>query len=106
VQSQRITADGSVCVVPTPGHTPGHVSVIVRAHGIHYFLCGDAAYTEAALLDEAVDGVSLDEAVSRRTLRTIGAFVRDTPTVFLPSHDPQSVERLQSRTLTHMEARA
>jgi N-acyl homoserine lactone hydrolase len=29
--SNRLTSDGSVVIVPTPGHTPGHVSVIVMA---------------------------------------------------------------------------
>ena len=45
-RSRRLTADGSVVVVPTPGHTPGHVSVIVMDGETSYFLAGDASYTE------------------------------------------------------------
>ena len=43
-----LTADGAVMIVPTAGHTPGHVSVIVRDEGAHYFLAGDTTYTQDA----------------------------------------------------------
>lgn len=32
-------------MVPTPGHTPAHVSVIVVDDGVGYFLAGDVSYT-------------------------------------------------------------
>ena len=99
-QSQRITADGSIRVVPTPGHTPGHASVIVQSDGVYYFLAGDATYAEETLLEEAVDGVSPDEAEALQTIRAIGEFVREFPTVYLPTHDVRSVERLQARQFT------
>ena len=45
-------------MVPTPGHTVGHVSVIVRLAEVTYFLAGDTSYTEALMLEGAVDGVA------------------------------------------------
>ena len=33
--------------VPTPGHTPGHVSIIVASGGEHGFILGDVAHTPA-----------------------------------------------------------
>lgn len=36
--------DGSVVLFPTPGHTPGHQSVMVRLPGQAVLLVGDAAY--------------------------------------------------------------
>ena len=37
-QSLPLTAAGDVIIVPTPGHTVGHVSVIVRLAEVTYFL--------------------------------------------------------------------
>ncbi len=82
--SHRITRDGRILLVPTPGHFYGHASVIVRGDGITYFLAGDATYTEANLLAERVDGVTYDPAVSLATLRAIKAFAAQEPTVLLP----------------------
>lgn len=101
-RSQRITADGSVRVVPTPGHTPGHVSVIVQSEGMHYFLGGDATYAEATMLEAVADGLSPDEAEAVQTVQTIRSFVRDLPTVYLPTHDERSVERLRAGQVTRV----
>ena len=93
-RSHTVTSDGTVVIVPTPGHTPGHVSVIVLDGDVSYFLAGDATYTQRALIDEQVDGVSPVEAVSLQTMRRIVEYARTRPTVYLPSHDPESGDRL------------
>ena len=49
-QSLPLTAAGDVIIVPTPGHTMGHVSVIVRLAEVTYFLAGDTSYTQALML--------------------------------------------------------
>jgi N-acyl homoserine lactone hydrolase len=93
-QSHRVTSGGKVVIVPTPGHTPGHISVVVVDGDVSYFLAGDATYTQRALVDGLVDGVSPSEAVSLRTMRAIVRYARIQPTVYLPSHDPESGDRL------------
>ena len=93
-RSQRVTPDGNVVIVPTPGHTPGHVSVIVVDGGVCHFLAGDTTYTQKALVGGQVDGVSPSEAVSLRTMRSILRLAQEHPTVYLPSHDPESGDRL------------
>ena len=72
--SHSITRDGTILMVPTPGHFYGHTSVIVRDADITYFLAGDATYTEANLRADRVDGVTYDPSVSLATLRAIKAF--------------------------------
>ena len=59
-----------------------------------YFLAGDATYTQRALVEGRVDGVSPSEAVSLRTMQTILRFAQERPTVYLPAHDPESGDRL------------
>jgi glyoxylase-like metal-dependent hydrolase (beta-lactamase superfamily II) len=93
-RSQRVTSDGNVVIVPTPGHTPGHVSVIVVDGGVCHFLAGDTTYTQQALIEGKVDGVSPSEEVSLRTMQTIMRLAQEQPTVYLPSHDPESGDRL------------
>jgi glyoxylase-like metal-dependent hydrolase (beta-lactamase superfamily II) len=95
--SVALTADGAVRLVPTPRHTPGHLSVVVRDGDLAYFLAGDASYTQALMLSGTVDGIAPDAAVARRTFETIQQFARATPTVYLPTHDPESPARLAAR---------
>jgi N-acyl homoserine lactone hydrolase len=51
------------------------------------------------MLAGKVDGVSPDEQTSGATLAAIGDFARARPTVYLPTHDPQSGVRLANRRL-------
>ncbi len=97
--SHPVTKDGRIVLVPTPGHVKGHVSVIVRADGVSYFLAGDATYSEANLLAEKTDGVTNNPAESLATLRAIRRFAEEEPTVLLPAHDPEVPARLAARSL-------
>lgn len=89
-----LTRAGDVSIVPTPGHTPGHVSVLVRDEGVTYFLAGDASYSERALVECVPDGVTLQPALAMQTLERILRYTRREPTVYLPAHDPESAARL------------
>jgi N-acyl homoserine lactone hydrolase len=93
-QSAAIGRDEEILVIPTPGHTPAHVSVLVQGSP-SVLLAGDTSYTEGLLLEGKVDGVSPDEEVSRATLSRIRDLGREFPLVYLPSHDPESVARLE-----------
>jgi N-acyl homoserine lactone hydrolase len=95
-----VTRAADVRVVATPGHTSGHVSVLVAGDGADYLLAGDMTYTEETLLDEALDAVSSDEEQARDTMRKVGAYLRAKPTVYLPTHDAASIERLRRKTTT------
>ncbi len=94
-----MTHAGDVVVVPTPGHTPGHVSVLVKSEDVTYFLAGDTSYTERLFLDQRPDGVSPKVEVTLGTLEQICRFATIQPLVYLPTHDPESVERLQERRI-------
>ncbi len=95
--SYQVTRAGDVRFVPTPGHTVGHLSVVVTTLDMTYFLAGDASYTQALMLSGTIDGVSPDRAIARQTLERIHAFCSATPTVYLPSHDPETPDRLANR---------
>lgn len=96
-QSMPLTAGGDIVIVPTPGHTVGHVSVVVRTDEVTYFLAGDTSYTEALMLEGHVDGVAPDEDTARDTLRRLRRLAELERLVYLPAHDPASANRLLAR---------
>ncbi len=95
--SARITSAGDILAVPTPGHTPNHLSVIVRDGEQQIMLAGDTSYLEATMLSGTIDGVSPDETAARATLADIRALCAARPTIYLPTHDPRSAQRLAGR---------
>jgi glyoxylase-like metal-dependent hydrolase (beta-lactamase superfamily II) len=97
--SRRLTKAGDVIAVATPGHTADHLSVVVVHNGITYVIAGDASYTEADMLAGQVDGVSANEAIAQATLGALKQLAAEQPTVYLPTHDPESGSRLSNRRL-------
>jgi glyoxylase-like metal-dependent hydrolase (beta-lactamase superfamily II) len=97
--SYAVTQAGDVRLVPTPGHTAGHLSVLVTTPDLTYFLAGDASYTQELMLRKQVDGVSNDRVAARQTLERVYRYCHTTPTVYLPSHGPDALDRLANRQL-------
>jgi glyoxylase-like metal-dependent hydrolase (beta-lactamase superfamily II) len=93
--SRALSDDGRIVAVDTPGHTPGHISVIcVDDAGRHVMLAGDATDTLEQLHARRADAVAPDPKVHVATLERILAHCAQHPTIYLPSHDPESVARL------------
>jgi glyoxylase-like metal-dependent hydrolase (beta-lactamase superfamily II) len=98
-ESRALGQDGRIVVVATPGHTPGHVSVLcVDDDGNHVLLAGDATDSLEQLLARRPDAVGPDPAVTVGTIDRIRAHGLEHPTIFLPSHDPESAARLGACT--------
>ena len=97
--SYPVTQAGDVRFIPTPGHTVGHVSVVVPTPEVTYLLAGDTSYTQALMLKEQIDGVANDRQTARRTLERIHEFSRSRPTVYLPAHDSDTPDRLANQQL-------
>ena len=99
-QSYKVTKASDVLIVPTPGHTPGHVSVVLNTEDATFFLAGDTSYSERLLIERIPDGVSPRASVAIGTMDRILRLGDSRPLVYLPTHDPESVERLaEKRTL-------
>jgi N-acyl homoserine lactone hydrolase len=94
----NITSSGDIKVVTTHGHTPAHISVIAASEDVHYFLAGDTSYSEENLLKRIPDGVSPDPDITVDTMQNILKFASSHPTVYLPTHDPDSEKRLNNKT--------
>ena len=88
-----ITSDGKIVAVETPGHVPGHLSVIVYAEEATYFLTGDATYSQDFLDKELTDGVNDDPLKAVESVRRIKELARVLPIVVLPAHDVDALRR-------------
>jgi glyoxylase-like metal-dependent hydrolase (beta-lactamase superfamily II) len=87
-QSIDLFGDGSVRLLATPGHTLGHMSVLVRLRDREALLCGDAAYTRRAIDHDVTPLFMHDEHLFFRSLRELRRFVERTPgLVVIPGHD-------------------
>ena len=104
-RSRRLTPDGAIVAVATPGHTRDHLSVIVEDGDAAIFIAGDASYTEGAMLSGRIDGVGADEDAASATLAAIRAFAQSRPTIYLPAHDPDAARRLSERRTTRLSPR-
>jgi N-acyl homoserine lactone hydrolase len=96
-QTLDLLGDGSVRLLSTPGHTPGHQSVLLRTSSGEVLLTADAAYTELGLRGEELPFVIQDEHHFRRSLREIQRYVEQTPqAVVIPGHDWKLWPRLKT----------
>ncbi|CAI6042092.1 hypothetical protein V2G26_019026 [Clonostachys chloroleuca] len=103
--SEAITPDGQVVAVPTPGHVPGHISVIITEDAQSgqspstFLAVGDATYNVGLLEREEPDGINQDPKTAFESLRLIKEFSRQKDVVVLPSHDPDTPRFLRERVV-------
>jgi glyoxylase-like metal-dependent hydrolase (beta-lactamase superfamily II) len=91
--------DGSVRLAYTPGHSPGHMSVIARLKDNDFVIGGDAAYTLAQLEGDAPLAPRPHDAHNyRRSLQELRLFRREYPAAIVtPGHDMGFYEKLEER---------
>ena len=98
--SVPLTDDGAVRLLPTPGHTLGHLSVAVEQGDHIVLITGDAAYSERALLEGIVDGVAQSGGAHRDSTERLRELCRRRKVVALLTHDPDSSRRLAETVFT------
>ena len=92
-----VMGDGVMMLVPTPGHTPGSLSMLVRQDGLPPLLfVGDLTFQADLLMKDQVSGTG-DANVLRSTFAKVRALKAQLPNlVILPSHDDKSTEALRA----------
>jgi N-acyl homoserine lactone hydrolase len=90
-----VFADGSLTLVSTPGHSAGHLSVILRLGDREALIAGDAIYTVATLRAGERPWRSEDPKAFERSLQAIQAYDRENPdALIIPGHDMAAWEQL------------
>jgi glyoxylase-like metal-dependent hydrolase (beta-lactamase superfamily II) len=95
-RSKSVTRDGAIWAIPTPGHTPNHISAVAETGSGRILFTGDATYSEANFRAGVVDGVAPDERQAGATLGKLAALAEQGPALVLPAHDPTSAARLSA----------
>ncbi|MBL8682710.1 MAG: N-acyl homoserine lactonase family protein [Myxococcales bacterium] len=99
-----LTSDGAVSIVTLPGHSPGHLGLLVRAEHRSIVFAGDAAFSLEQIQRRQLAGIVERPVEARQTLDALAEEIRahDTRVVF--AHDPASVARFAADTRTTLLA--
>jgi N-acyl homoserine lactone hydrolase len=93
-----LLGDGSIRLVFTPGHTLGHMSVVLRLRERDFVIAGDAVYTMRQLEDGPGQPRPHDPHLWRRSLQELQLFHRQYPqAVIVPGHDPDHWQGLEPK---------
>lgn len=100
-----VMRDGSLLLLPTPGHTAGSLSLLLRSEGLPNLLfVGDLTYDAELLAADRVPGVG-ERKLLHETTRRVNELVSRTPgAAVLAAHDPAAA-RLLEAALARQEGR-
>ncbi len=84
-----VMGDGSVLIVPTPGHSPGHCSFIVNLpQNGSIIITGDAVYTEDHWEDKALPGFLTSASDAARSVAKLRVIAKRANAFVITGHDP------------------
>jgi glyoxylase-like metal-dependent hydrolase (beta-lactamase superfamily II) len=89
--------DGSLLLLPTPGHTPGSLSLLVRSDP-PMLLVGDLTYDVDVLARDGVPGVGNRDGLVASSRAVAGLRSRHPNLVVLAAHDPRASALLAAVT--------
>ena len=87
----RLGAGGTLALVPTPGHTPGHQSVLAEADQVRLLITGDVLVHAVQLINPEVGyRFEADQDLARRTRHSVLARARRDGAVLATAHTTQA----------------
>jgi len=94
-ESLDVMGDGSLILLPTPGHTAGSVSLLVRRTGRPpLLLAGDLTYGAEILQRGQLPGVGNRRRLAESSHKVLALAGQQRGLVVLPAHDPTAAQRL------------
>ena len=101
-----VAGDGSMILLPTPGHTPGSISMLVRREGWDpILLVGDLTYETALLEQDVVPGTG-DKETLLASFEKVRRLKRRLPGLaIVASHDFRAEAAISKATHTESRAR-
>jgi len=94
-ESLDVMGDGSLVLLPTPGHTAGSLSLLIRRRRRSpLLLVGDLTYEAAQLERRHLPGVGSRRRLLQTSRRVLALKQRMPGLVILPAHDPTAAQRL------------
>lgn len=86
MQSYHVNNNSQIIIVPTPGHSIGHQSVILKTDSFTYFIGGDLTYNTETLKAE-IPNVVLTNKDAIESVKKVNTYVNANSCIYLSSHD-------------------
>jgi N-acyl homoserine lactone hydrolase len=91
-----VFGDGSVTLVSTPGHTPGHQSLLVHLRNSGFILLsGDVAHLEENFEKDIVPSLNTDKAESIASMDRVRQLIATYNATFFINHDKSQADKLK-----------
>jgi glyoxylase-like metal-dependent hydrolase (beta-lactamase superfamily II) len=91
-----VFGDGSVTLVSTPGHTPGHQSLLVHLKNTGFIiLSGDVVHLEENFKSDVVPSLNTDKAESVASMEKIRRLITAYHATLFINHDKKQTDRLK-----------
>lgn len=87
-----VFGDDRVIIIPTPGHTPGHQSLLVHLDGETVILGGDAAYSPQKMRDRLLPGMLWNPDMVIESWERLEAMQEQYSARLLFTHDLDSAD--------------
>ena len=97
-QAYPVTKAEDLLYIPTPGHTLGHSSLVFKTDDFDIIFAGDSSYDQAQVINGELPGANTDYIKTAETYKNLLAYARLRKTVYLPTHDANSGQRLVSKS--------
>jgi N-acyl homoserine lactone hydrolase len=90
-----VFGDGTVVMISTPGHTPGHHSLLVRLHGLGpVLLSGDVVHFRENYVYEGVPNFNTDRADSIASIDRFKKIAANLNATVIIQHDARDISKL------------
>ncbi len=89
-----VFGDGSVIVIRTPGHTPGHSSALVKLKSGSYILVGDAIHFRENYNTDGVPAFNYDRAQTVASIERIKKIAANMKATVIIQHDARDIAKL------------
>jgi N-acyl homoserine lactone hydrolase len=90
-----VFGDGTVLMLDTPGHTPGHHSLLVKLKDTgNVILTGDAAHFRENYDSDGVPSFNTSRAATVASLDRIKSIAKNLKAIVIIQHDPRDIGKL------------
>jgi N-acyl homoserine lactone hydrolase len=91
-----VFGDGSVTLVSTPGHTPGHQSLLVHLRSSGFIvLSGDVVHLEENFKESIVPSLNTNKAQSIASMERVRQLIAAYKATFFINHDKSQTDKLR-----------
>lgn len=84
---RKLREDGRLTVLFTPGHTPGHLSMLVKLRGGSYILTGDLVHQRGQIAERKPSGNHVDKERGKAEIERVVALAEREGAKIIVGHD-------------------